>query len=294
MRCDKAGKLLDGFRTGELSRREHAGVASHLAGCLACARALDNIEALATDLLRLRVASPLEVLAHVQEKTADRYAAVHTDLGRLWVGFHARGVTMIDPSGGDAKTFADRYQKRFGRRPLEGELPESDADAVKKAAAGISPASVRVDLSRLTCFEQTILRLLRHIPCGEVRPYSWLAREAGRPRAVRAVGNTMARNPVPLLLPCHRVVPTAGGIGKYAFGTPLKRTLLMREGVAVDEIEKYEREGVRYLGSRSTNIYCFPTCRDARRVQLRNRVMLASIAEASAAGFRPCRHCRPQ
>lgn len=294
MRCEAVLKFLDGFRTGELNRREHEQVHAHLAGCPDCARELAEIEGLAADLVRLQVEAPAGILARVQERTDDHYAAVDTDLGRLWVGFNPRGVAMLDLGGRDSASFEDRYWKRFGRRPLPAELPERYVRAIRKAVAGDSLSAVRVDLSRLSAFEQSILMLLRQIPRGEVRPYSWLAREAGRPKAIRAVGNTMAHNPVPLLLPCHRVVPAAGGIGGYAFGTALKRTLLTREGAPVDEIEQYARDGVRYIGCTSTGIFCFPTCRDARRVQPQNRVLLTSAAGASEAGLRPCLHCRPQ
>ena len=85
-------------------------------------------------------------------------------------------------------------------------------------------------MTGLTTFQQKILRLLQTIPRGEVRTYAWLARKAGRPRAARAVGNVMAGNPVPWLLPCHRVVPSQGGVGNYAFGSKMKRDLLHREG----------------------------------------------------------------
>ena len=294
MGCDAVLKRLDVFRTGELKRAEQAEVLAHLSQCPECTRELAGIGELAADLGWLQVRAPSGILAHVQERAGERYSSVETDLGRLWVGFNAHGVTMVDLGGSDSSSFEDLYRKRLGGRPLRGELPESYARAVKSAATGNPPPTVRVDLSRLSAFEQTVLTLLRQIPRGEVRPYSWLAREAGRPRAVRAVGNTMAHNPVPLLLPCHRVVPAAGGIGRYAFGTSLKRALLAREGVPVDELEKYANEGIRYIGCKSTGIFCFPTCRDARRVQVRNRVLLASGANARAAGFRPCRHCRPE
>jgi hypothetical protein len=103
----------------------------------------------------------------------------------------------------------------------------------------------------------------------------------------------MARNPVPLVLPCHRVVPTTGGIGNYAFGSELKRSLLAREGVALDELDELARQGMRYIGCRTTGIYCFPTCRDARRTRPANRIPLPGHEEAARAGFRPCRHCCP-
>ena len=293
MRCETISKCLDEFRTGELSLREKERVAAHLAECPVCSAGLAEMAGLAAGLVGMQVKAPRGILARVLEGTTDRYAPVETELGRLWVGFNPRGVTMVSLSGGDSATFEIGYEKRLGRHPSMGNLPEPFADAVKKAAGGNAPSSVRVDLSGLPAFEQKVLTLLRRIPRGEVRPYSWLAREAGNPGAVRAVGNTMAHNPVPLLLPCHRVVPASGGIGKYAFGTPLKRDLLMREGVPVDEIDEYARAHVRYIGCKSTNIYCLPTCRDARRVHPQNRVLLRDASQASQAGFRPFRHCKP-
>jgi methylated-DNA-[protein]-cysteine S-methyltransferase len=64
-----------------------------------------------------------------------------------------------------------------------------------------------------------------------VRTYSWLARQAGRPGAARAVGNAMALNPIPFLIPCNGIVPASGCIDKYGLGTAIKRKLLEREGV---------------------------------------------------------------
>jgi O-6-methylguanine DNA methyltransferase len=293
MRCEEVSRRLDAFRTGELRSRESEEVVAHLSECRACEVDLQGIEEIAADLLRLQVRAPSGILQRVKKENSGRYAAVQTALGIVWVACNARGITRIDPSGGDPASFEEICEKHLGHRPVKGEMPPAYANAIRKAASGQSPSTVRVDLSGLTTFEQTVLKLLRQIPRGEVRPYGWLAREAGNPAAVRAVGNAMAHNPVPLLLPCHRVVPSAGGIGKYAFGTPLKRTLLMKEGAPVSEMERYAGEGVRFIGCRSTGIYCFPTCRDARRVRQKNRILLASAAAAAEAGFRPCRHCRP-
>jgi O-6-methylguanine DNA methyltransferase len=151
----------------------------------------------------------------------------------------------------------------------------------------------RLDLDGLTPFEQKSLLLLLQIPRGEVRPYSWLAREIGNPKAARAIGTAMARNPVPLLLPCHRVVPAEGGVGNYAFGSAMKRALLKQEGVPVNELDSLARSGVRYLGCKSTGIYCFPTCRDARRMKPENRMPFSDSGQALESGYRPCQHCRP-
>jgi O-6-methylguanine DNA methyltransferase len=135
--------------------------------------------------------------------------------------------------------------------------------------------------------------VLPKIPRGEVRTYEWVARQVGRPRAVRAVGNILAKNVVPLVVPCHRVVPTSGGVGNYAFGSALKRELLQREGVDVDALEKLSKQGVRYVGSRTTKIVCFPTCKDAKRIREENRVPFRGAEQALEKGFRPCRRCQP-
>jgi O-6-methylguanine DNA methyltransferase len=81
-------------------------------------------------------------------------------------------------------------------------------------------------------FEREVLELLRTIPPGEVMTYGEIARRLGRPRAMRAVGNACAKNPVIVVVPCHRVVPTSGGVGNYsgAGGASTKVRLLEKEG----------------------------------------------------------------
>ena len=94
-------------------------------------------------------------------------------------------------------------------------------------------------------------------------------------------------------MPCHRVVPAGGGVGKYGYGPKMKRDLLQREGVDVDQLDALAREGVRFIGSRTTRIFCCPTCRDARRIREENRVPFHDAEEATEKGFRPCRKCQP-
>jgi methylated-DNA-[protein]-cysteine S-methyltransferase len=96
---------------------------------------------------------------------------------------------------------------------------------------------VEVDLETRTEFQRRILRLCRQIPFGQTRTYAQLAAQAGCPRAARAVGNCMAANPIPLVIPCHRVVASGGGLGGYSAlgGLRMKRRLLALEaGQAAD------------------------------------------------------------
>lgn len=96
----------------------------------------------------------------------------------------------------------------------------SDSDAIGR---------VRV-LVAGTELQHRVLAALVRVPVGTTVTYAQLAVAAGAPRAVRAAARTMAVNRVPLVLPCHRVVPSTGGIGRYAWGTPVKRALLAAEG----------------------------------------------------------------
>src|SRR4029453_4747442 len=92
------------------------------------------------------------------------------------------------------------------------------------------------------------------------------AGELGQPAAVRAVGAALGRNPIPVLIPCHRVVGSDGRLTGYAWGGPYKRTPPAAEGAAPDELERLGRRGTRFYGSDTTRIYCYPTCAHARRV----------------------------
>lgn len=293
MRCEDVIERMDAFRTRELPPRELRVIDRHMTTCPPCVEELATVEELARGCSALRVQAPRDLLEAVLIAAGDRYGVVETELGRVWVGFNERGVTLVHMGPQDPDAFERVYEDRLGRRPSPGEVPARYAGAVQAAAAGRGAMEVPVDLSTLPAFEREVLKALADIPRGEVRPYAWLAKEVGRPRAARAVGNACAKNPVPLLLACHRVVPTAGGVGNYGLGAPLKRVLLEREGVPLAELDRLAGGGVRYLGCKSTGIYCLPTCRDIRRARPENRVPFTSETRAAGAGYRPCRRCRP-
>jgi len=243
-----------------------------------------GMKQLLTDLRDLRVEAPptLAPAVMVASGLADAYGTMPTPLGDMYVAFGPEGITAVDTAG-DPAGFEARYRARTGRRL-------HPVDAVPEGLL----RHPRFDLRGLTEFEQLVLTAAQRIPAGEVRPYSWVAREIGRPKAVRAVGTALGHNPIPLLIPCHRVVRTDGLIGNYSLGgSAAKRTVLAAEGVDPDELERLARAGTRYVGSDTTHIYCFPTCRHARRVTDRHRVQWASSRAAESAGYRPCKVCRP-
>ena len=142
--------------------------------------------------------------------------------------------------------------------------------------------SVPVDLSRVPEFERAALEIASQIPYGEVRSYKWIAERLGEPDAARAVGGAMAANPVPLIVPCHRVVKTDGGLGGYSFGLIQKEALL-----------NLERSTAPYIGCASTRVFCRKGCTHERRIRDGGRIHFAAGADAEASGYRACQVCRP-
>jgi O-6-methylguanine DNA methyltransferase len=253
-------------------------------------------ESLIADLAELRAAAPRAVAinALVEVGLADRYAEIPSPLGPMFVAWNGRGVAWVGKSG-QPEAFEARVRAHTGR-PIERAdvLPTALARAIARRMAGDRRVKINLDLRGSTSFEAAVWRKALEIPRGEVRPYGWIAAEIGSPRAVRAVGTALAHNPVPLVVPCHRVVRSDGTIGQYSLGGPEnKRRILAAEGLDTTVLEAEAHAGVRFIGSDTTHIVCHPTCHDARRVTAGHRVPFRSLAAAAAAGYRPCRHCRP-
>jgi O-6-methylguanine DNA methyltransferase len=224
---------------------------------------------------------------------ADAYATLPTAIGDVYVAWNGLGISTVDRAASDGD-FEARFGRTIGRPIRRGRLPDHLRRAIDRRLAGDRRVRLPLDLRGRTEFERAVWLKALEIPRGEVRPYGWIAAEIGRPRAVRAVGSALAHNPVPLVVPCHRVVRSDGLIGQYSLGGPsVKREVLAWEGLDPDGLEELARAGIRYLGSDTTRIYCLPTCRHARRITDRHRVPFRSAAASEAAGYRPCRDCRP-
>jgi O-6-methylguanine DNA methyltransferase len=292
MRCRSALTRVDALRTRELSQEERGEVESHLKTCKSCDDSLHDVDRLAALVKDLAIAPPRSCKDTLCREVVDSFDRVEAGGREVWVAFSEGGIRMIS-----ARTIDDlraRYAKRYGRDLQRAEIPAPLKREVAAALSGQGVGKPHIDLGDdASELETAVMRALGSIPVGEVRTYSWVAQQIGRPKAVRAVASFCARNVVPFVVPCHRVVPTGGGVGEYAYGSRMKRDLLASEGGGGDALETLAREGVRYIGSRTTKIYCFPTCRDARRIREENRVPFRGASEAAQKGFRPCQRCRP-
>ena len=249
-----------------------------------------NIEA---NLSNLRSDLPPNITTRVSLGTGllDGYSTYQSPLGEVIVTFNPKGVSSVGLAEDPTLT---EFETRFGRGLVEATAPKGWDTKINRAIELGKPGDLLVDTRSLTEFQRSVLGVTATIPLGQVRPYGWLANQVGNPGAVRAVGSTMARNPVPLIIPCHRVVRSDGRIGNYSLGGPHNKTeLLTHEGIDPEWLEHLAAGHVRYVGSDTTGIFCHPTCRHARRITDPHRVQFRSGKDASDQGFRPCKDCRP-
>ncbi len=293
MRCRSVLIRLDPLRTGELDPRERKVIEDHLGECRSCRDSLGEITGFAETAPSLMGECPMSFSEALIRELVDGYDKVSVGGVDLWVVFSSEGITTIAMGAKSPEELTLEYEKRFRRDLRRTRLPEPFAAEIAEALQGASGARPDVDLSRMPEFERRVLETLLTIPKGEVRSYAWVARESGKPAATRAVGNTCARNPVPFVVPCHRVVPSTGGVGAYAHGSAMKRRLLTREGVDVAQIDRLNKKHARYVVSPSGNEYCFPTCRGVRHIAPENLVLVRDEREAEAKGLVPCNWCRP-
>jgi O-6-methylguanine DNA methyltransferase len=162
-----------------------------------------------------------------------RYTTVTTSVGPLWVAYDDGGIiaTML---ARDEPEFDAACVERCGISPiLDPDPPTAIVDAVRNRLA--ANTQVPWNLTRCTPFQRDVLEAVAAIPFGEVRTYGQIAEAIGRPRAARAVGEVMRTNPIPVLIPCHRVVRSGGDIGRYTPDPSIKRRLLQLEGALAAE-----------------------------------------------------------
>jgi methylated-DNA-[protein]-cysteine S-methyltransferase len=174
---------------------------------------------------RFRDAAAAEGLLDVAYELHD------TPVGTLLIAVTDHGVCEIHYDA-DPAAEADRLARLFGKRVLRSGRPTDEArrQLDEYFAGGRREFDLPVDLRPAREFGRAVLEELAQVPYGELTTYGALAAKAGRPRAARAVGTVMNRNPVPIVLPCHRVVGSTGSLVGYAGGLERKRTLLELEG----------------------------------------------------------------
>jgi methylated-DNA-[protein]-cysteine S-methyltransferase len=153
-------------------------------------------------------------------------AFIETDDGIFAAAFSEKGLARLNFPDGKR----DRCVAGDGVWPELHRWSRTTEHALKSILAGEIPETLPpFDLSAGTEFQQNVWNALRRIPAGQTRSYAEVARAIGRPRAVRAVGQACGANPIPVLVPCHRVVAAGGKLGGFSGGLEWKQKLLARE-----------------------------------------------------------------
>jgi AraC family transcriptional regulator of adaptative response/methylated-DNA-[protein]-cysteine methyltransferase len=160
-----------------------------------------------------------------------RYATVPTSLGQLLVGITARGICAVS-LGDDVPSLERELRSEYREAAIERASDPALDEAIAAIVAQLESRAPAVELPldlQATSFQLRVWNALRKIPLGETRTYSEVAAAVGEPKAARAVASACANNRVAVVIPCHRVVPAAGGTGQYRWGAARKKAILARE-----------------------------------------------------------------
>jgi methylated-DNA-[protein]-cysteine S-methyltransferase len=165
------------------------------------------------------------------------YATVDTPFGPLLVAATPRGLVKVSfPSTQDNEETLEGLARRISPRVLEA---PARLDDVRRQLdlyfeGRLHDFDLALDWQLSRGFRRRALRAIDRIPYGKTRSYTDIARSAGNQRAVRAAGTACGSNPIPIIVPCHRVLRSGGGLGGYGGGLPMKEALLELEGVGLD------------------------------------------------------------
>ena len=241
MRCTDVEALWDEYREDGEASNERAR--AHLHRCKDCRHVYEQFEGVRYCLTCLPEVEPPQylvprILAHIaalrggfRSTASDGFARVASPIGDLFIAWRPSGISFIGiDRGEEIEDVRVKAERRLRRTVTIVDPPKWIAEAVATFFATFAVDLSRVDISNLTAFEQAALRKAAQIPPGEVRSYGWIAKEIGHPQSARAVGQAMARNPVALFFPCHRVVDAAGALHNYGYGVEVKARILKLEG----------------------------------------------------------------
>jgi methylated-DNA-[protein]-cysteine S-methyltransferase len=221
---------------------------------------------------------------------------VKSPLGNLLVAMSERGIVLnhylVD--GRDLTATLEKVRLHLDLIEDRQTINEVGLEIRRYLAGEAKGLRQNIDLSLASSpFQQKVLRKLQEIPRGAVVSYQALGAAAGTPRGARAVGNALHNNPVPIYVPCHRVISSDGRIGGYGGGAARKLHLLRSEGFTLGDGDVRLPDGVVW-GHRVTGIYCRANCRAAARADRGRMLFFATQKKARQAGLRPCKICRPE
>jgi O-6-methylguanine DNA methyltransferase len=181
-----------------------------------------------------QVAAEAPPVPRVLSRPRAAYGHIDSPIGPLFIAVTEKGVTEIGFAGQKSDAdFRDQLEDR-GLRPIP------DATAIERVAGQLreyfagrrNRFQVPLDFYGVTPFTRSVLDATAEIPFGQVRTYRQIAQQVGKPGATRAVGNALNRNPIAVIVPCHRIIRSDSSLGGYGGGPEIKQRLLSLEGVS--------------------------------------------------------------
>jgi methylated-DNA-[protein]-cysteine S-methyltransferase len=281
---------------------EHVGRCGGCRGELKRYRAVDEV----VDTLRGESASAAHLAlarAELASRLGDlrsrlvRYRVFPSPLGRVLIARSEGGVALVEFLGGGVKASRLARAARVEAWEDGAEIDALYRELLEYLGGRRTELRWAVDLRLARSpFHREVLEVTARIPYGAVTSYAGVARELGRPRAVRAVAQALRWNPVPIRIPCHRVIGASGFLTGYAGNKlTLKQQLLSLEGIRAQRRQhdfRVPREAM-YVRHRDDVAYCLPTCGSLPSLTLAQLTLFASRERAESAGLVPCRTCRP-
>jgi methylated-DNA-[protein]-cysteine S-methyltransferase len=263
-------------------------------GTLIGSAAADSPEEVIEELL-LRSSVKLDKALQRIRRPQAAVGVVKSKLGDLLVALSASGIVLNHYIDETTDVAAALLKLRLQFDPIEDQrvVTAVGEEINRYLAGGADTLRHHADLSLVVNpFQKKVLDKLQAVPRGALISYQGLGAAIGSASSARAVGNALHNNPVPIYVPCHRVISSDGRIGGYGGGAGRKLQLLRSEGFALGDGAVRVPDSMVW-GHRTTQIYCRTSCRAAARARRGRMLFFADHKAARQAGLRPCKICRP-
>jgi methylated-DNA-[protein]-cysteine S-methyltransferase len=293
--------------TGEAALAAAERVDTHLAGCASCRDEFTRYREIDVAVGVLRAATPptgdveaarqrlLARLADVRPRLVG-YRVFPSPLGPILLARSEHGVALVEYLGREGAA-GSRLFRMAGVEPQEdgADLERLHAELLDYLGGRRTRLDWPLDLrAARSDFERAVLEATVAVPYGAVTSYRGIAGELGKPAAVRAVAQALRHNPLPIVVPCHRVIGSTGDLVGYAGQQiGLKERLLEVEGVPTRHAHtpQIARDALYHYEPNPSHEYCLPTCGDIAERPI--GMLFATRAQAEAKGLVPCTSCHP-
>jgi len=235
--CDVVCDAIPGLLLNDLSPVDRTFLDDHISDCGYCQRHLADyrkVESVLDQCCGCDCPTPPALPMPPKAVTA-WYGEIESPLGPLFVAATDNGVCEIDFASTNSRADLVRHLERRGFRAVANQTAiTAIAEQLNQYFKGERDRfEGPLDFSGITPFTQAVLTATNEVPFGRLSTYRQIAQSIGQPTATRAVGNALGRNPLPVIVPCHRIVRSDFSIGGYTGGLDIKQRLLKLEGVGL-------------------------------------------------------------